>query len=307
MYNLGIINRDLDCYYNQSSHDEQINTNHPDVLFVYDSAGGTEMDGIPESLGGTAILCVCEYCGGNYVCDYQNDIKSCGVCGIVAHQPLMCERTYIGNRAHAHHSSRRWTSAPYKHEFYSNEKLNQANNTDVRRPQEVVDCVAEIGHILTNGNNRALTEKNIRSILRMLGCSKYGENWRQFYMRVNNLPEEQDCIPEHVIAWLKLMMEKYLICIRDLISHNQIPVKRVKNYNYVYRRLLLVHDILTGSNWHQLYGNKFKTLKSEVCKDGHKKSQYDRVWNTVWTAMQERWPWLQVQNQDCHSVYTDER
>lgn len=234
-------------------------------------------DGRPNPSNASADACV--HCGHCLAVDYTNDLRICQNCCIVDAVPLFCQWSYI-TQGHVAHTDithlRQYTSAAYNHEFYSNEKLDQANGTDPQRPEVVVQAIRQIGGYLTGGDTRLLTETRIRRILKFLGKSKYGENWWQLYKRVNFMPENEDCIPEDVIAYLKRGFRSYLTACLYLMKHNFLNRTRVLCYNFVYRKLFELHDEENGTSWWEQYGGWFKQLRSQ-----RRVKQYETDWAKV--------------------------
>lgn len=210
-----------------------------------------------------------------FISVYEDDLAVCTNCGFVDNVPLQLVWAPFHNGytvADCH--VRRFTSAPYQAIYYWNEKCNQANATDPPRPQAVVDVVQKIGAYFTQNNNRILTEKIIRKILRFVGATKYGENWWQIYRRVNQIPHRSRRIPTYVLQFLHCFFGAYYVAATHHMMTKQVHISRLINYNYVAKRMLQHHDTLHGTRWWDKYGGWWKQLKSV-----HRLQEYATLWD----------------------------
>jgi len=211
----------------------------------------------------------CSGCGcaeDSYVVDMANDIIICTNCGSVDSRPAGCTWDKFNHCTVYWPLFSKGRSAGYNATFYSNEKLRNANATDPKCYDSYIEAAKLYGYYLTGGQPEQLSKERIRRISKILDCPRFGERWWQTKKRVCNMAENENCISEDVIAWLRRWFENYKQAFKYMREHNMFPdraSKNLLNYNYVYTQWLHIHDYVYGTRWHALYGWWFSLVKTE--------------------------------------------
>jgi len=240
-----------------------------------------EQYGIPGLLN-------CVGCGSsNFLRDFICDDQVCSECGLV------CNTKFVNSH---NPSYMRWQVRSgvvvkqrimYNNVYYSNEKLRSRNGDDPSISPVYIAVIKRVGRILCGGNLRLLSKQRIRRLANIL-YKPYGERWFQTYIKANLLPATAGRTPERVLYWMHRTFSWYYTALRRL-RHTTGMKKRFVKYNYVYRQLLRVHDLLYGTAWHDRYSWWFnipQTLKKIV--------EYDTEWKCVFDAMKAEHPVLRA-------------
>lgn len=210
----------------------------------------------------------CAGCGSSeesFQINYEDDTRVCTTCGTVDPVSVGIEWDPFHYRSVYKPHTTKGRSSPYNHNFYSNERLTQANATDPRVPPVLIYYIKKAGNILTGGDNRLLSRERIRRLCKLFGSPESAERWWQIYKRVNSLHASEKQMPGSVLYWLKKSFEYYRSSMKHMINHKLFKNRKSKNllnYNYVYRQLLLIHDYIYDTNWEESERWRFKLVKT---------------------------------------------